>query len=75
MDWSQCTAVDRHPGKLGGKWCFAGTRMPVDSLFEHLDSGCSIDEFLEWFPDIDPEQVHAILAFARESLKQPEAAA
>jgi uncharacterized protein (DUF433 family) len=75
MDWSQCSAVDRSPDKLGGKWCFAGTRMPVASLFEHLDQGCSVDEFLEWFPEIRREQVHQVLAFAMDSLKQPDAAA
>jgi len=42
MDWSQCSAVDRSPVQTGGKWCFAGTRMPVASLFEHLDQGCSV---------------------------------
>jgi len=75
MDWSQCSAVDRSPGKLGGKWGFAATRMPVASLFENLDQGCSVDEFLEWSPDVGREQVHEVLAFALESLKQPEAAA
>ena len=75
MDWSQCNAVDRSPGKLGGKWCFADTRMPVASLFEHLDQGSSVDEFLEWFPDVGREQVHEVLVFALHSLKQPEAAA
>ncbi len=52
MDWQDCKAVDRNPEKLGGKWCFAGTRMPVVSLFDHLDQGATIDEFLEWFPDV-----------------------
>lgn len=75
MDWALCSAVDRDPGRLGGAWCFKGTRMPVASLFEHLDKGSSVDEFLEWFPDLDPELVHQVLAFAVDSLRQPEAAA
>ena len=74
MDWSQCSAVDRNPLKCGGAWCFAGTRLTVASLFEHLDKGSSVDEFLEWFPDINPELVHAVLEFARKSL-EPAAAA
>jgi uncharacterized protein (DUF433 family) len=45
------------------------------SLFEHLDQGSTIDEFLEWFPEVSSEQVHQVLAFAKASLEQPAAAA
>ena len=75
MDWSFCPAVDRNPGKLGGAWCFAGTRLAVASLFEYLDLGSTVDEFLESFPDVDPALVHAVLAFAKCSLEQPASAA
>ena len=75
MDWTLCSAVDRAPGKLGGQWYFRGTRLPVSALFEHLDQGSTIDEFLEWFPSISQEQVHRVLAFAKTSLEQPTAAA
>ena len=75
MDWSLCAAVDRAPGKLGGQWCFRGTRMPVAALFEHLDQGSTVDEFLEWFPSVSREQVHQVLAFAKQSLDQPTVAA
>jgi uncharacterized protein (DUF433 family) len=71
MDWSLCSALDRNAGKLGGKWCFRGTRLPVAALFEHLDHGSTIDEFLEWFPSVSQEQVHEVLAFAKSSLEQP----
>lgn len=70
MDWSLCTAVDRNPGKLGGAWCFKGTRLPVAALFEHLDQSSTIDEFLEWFPSVGREQVHEVLAFAKSSLEE-----
>ena len=33
MDWSRCSAVDRNPGKLGGKGCFRSTRLPPNNLF------------------------------------------
>ncbi|MGA3024759.1 MAG: DUF433 domain-containing protein [Bryobacteraceae bacterium] len=66
---------DRNAGKLGGAWCFRGTRLPVAALFEHLDRGSTIDEFLEWFPPVSREQVHDVLAFARDSLGQPAAVA
>jgi uncharacterized protein (DUF433 family) len=75
MDWSLCGAVDRNPRKLGGTWCFHGTRLPVAALFEHVDQGSTIDEFLEWFPSVSREQVHQVLAFAKSSLEQPAAVA
>ena len=75
MNWELCAAVDRNPNKLGGAWCFAGTRLAVVSLFEHLDKGSTIDEFLEWFPDITAGQVHEVMSFAKASLEQPAAAA
>ena len=73
MEWDTCSAVDRNPRKLGGAWCFAGTRVPVLSLFEHLDQGSTIGEFLEWFPEVSGEQVHEVLVFAKASLSQPAA--
>lgn len=75
VKWEYCKAVDRHPDKLGGAWCFAGTRLQVLSLFEHLDQGATVDEFLEWFPEVTAEQEHAVLDFAKSSLKQPSAVA
>lgn len=74
MDWSLCNAVDRSPGKLGGTWCFKGTRLPVASLFEHLDQSSTVDEFLEWFPSVTRQQVHEVLAFAKSSLEEPAVA-
>ena len=75
MDWTLCGAVDRSAGKLGGKWCFRGTRLPVASLFEHLDQDSTVDEFLEWFPSVSRLQVHEVLAFAGNSLESPAAVA
>ena len=71
MEWHTCPAVDRNPKKLGGAWCFLGTRVPVLSLFEHLDKGSTIDEFIEWFPEVRAEHVHLVLEFAKASLEQP----
>ena len=45
--------------------------MPVQSLFEHLDQGATVDEFLESFPEVPAELVHEVLAFARASLERP----
>ena len=63
------------PAKLGGAWCFAGTRLPVLALFDHLDRGATIDEFLEWFPEVSRSQVHEVLEFAKASLQEPAAVA
>jgi len=68
-------AVERAAGKLGGTWCFRGTRLPVAALFEHLDRGSTVDEFLEWFPSVRREQVRQVLDFAKSSLKQPASVA
>ena len=68
MNWTACSAVDRNPDKLGGAWCFVGTRVAVASLFDHIDRGATVDEFLEWFPDVNSGQVHQVLDFAKASL-------
>ena len=75
MDWSLCKAVDRDPEKMGGVWCFKDTRLQVASLFEHLDTNCTIDEFVEWFPVVTREQIHEVLEFARASLEETATAA
>ena len=73
MDWSACCGVDRDGERVGGAWCFAGTRVTVRSLFDNLDRGATVDEFIEWFPAVREEQVHAVLAFAQSSLDEPVA--
>jgi uncharacterized protein (DUF433 family) len=69
LDWSQCPAVERVPGKVSGAWLFKGTRVPVRALFENLESGACIDEFLEWFPGVSREQVELVLRHAERSLE------
>lgn len=68
LDWSQCSAVERIPGKVSGVWLFAGTRVPVGALFENLEGGATVDEFLAWFPGVAREQIEAVLAHAQRSL-------
>ena len=64
LDWSQCPAVERDPGKLGGAWVFRGTRVPVTALFENLEDGATVDDFLSWFPGVRREQIEAVLDHA-----------
>jgi uncharacterized protein (DUF433 family) len=68
LDWSQCSVVERQPGKVSGAWLFKGTRVPVKALFENLEDGARIDEFIEWFPGLSREQVEAVLTHAERSL-------
>jgi uncharacterized protein (DUF433 family) len=51
---------------LGGTPCFAGTRVPVKSLFDYLEDGCNVDEFLIQFPTVRREQIMALLESARQ---------
>lgn len=53
--------IDSNPGILGGVPVFSGTRVPIKSLFDHLEAGDSIDDFLEGFPSVRREQVIALL--------------
>ena len=61
--------------ELTGAPFIPGFRMPVADLFSHLDEGVTVDEFLDWFPAVTAEQVHAVLSFTRRSLDVPVAAA
>ena len=70
LDWSKCAAVERQPGKVSGAWLFRGTRVPVKALFENLETGARVDEFLEWFPGVAREQVEAVLLHAELSLAE-----
>lgn len=70
IDWSQCSAVESVPGKVSGAWVFKGTRMPVQTVFDNLEAGMSVDEITEVF-DVTPEEVKAVLLFASRSLEQP----
>jgi uncharacterized protein (DUF433 family) len=68
LDWKNCAAVERSPGKVSEAWVFKGTRVPVKALFENLEDGARVDDFLKWFPGVTREQVEAVLAHAGQSL-------
>jgi uncharacterized protein (DUF433 family) len=68
IDWTTCPAVERSPRKVSGAWLFKGTRVPVHALFQNLEDGATLDEFLEWFPGVTREQVRQVLAHAEKSL-------
>lgn len=60
--------VHSDPEILGGTPVFVGTRVPVQSLFDYLEGGESLDEFLRQFPSVKREQVIAALEMARDAL-------
>jgi uncharacterized protein (DUF433 family) len=53
-----------------GAWVFANTRVPVRALFENLEDGATIDEFVDWFPGVARKQVEAVLEFAAAILSR-----
>jgi uncharacterized protein (DUF433 family) len=68
LDWTTCAAVERIPGKVSGEWLFKSTRVPARALFENLEGGARVDDFLEWFPGVTREQVDLVLRHAEQSL-------
>ncbi len=69
IDWSQCPAVERNSDRVSGAWVFKGTRVPVRALFENLEGGARVEDFLDWFPGVTRDQVNAVLRLAEASLE------
>jgi uncharacterized protein (DUF433 family) len=57
-----------NPERLSGEPCFFGTRVPVRTLFEYIEAGDSLDDFLVGFPGVTREQAVAVLELARKEL-------
>ena len=70
LDWGDCQPVERSEDKVSGAWVFRGIRVPVRALFENLEAGATVNEFLEWFPGVTSEQVAAVLVHAEHSLAE-----
>jgi uncharacterized protein (DUF433 family) len=67
INWSTCSAVESDPSRVSGAWVFRGTRIPVAALFENLEGGASLDEFVEWFPGASKAQVKQVLDHVAQS--------
>ena len=65
------SVIHSDPEILDGTPVFIGTRVPAQSLFDHLEAGDSIDDFLEGFPTVRREQVIAVLEEFRKELLTP----
>ncbi|MCY4209866.1 MAG: DUF433 domain-containing protein [Gammaproteobacteria bacterium] len=62
------TIIDRNPAILGGTPVFAGTRVPIRILMEHLESGYDLKYFLEHFPSVSREQAIHLIELATDKL-------
>lgn len=60
--------INIDPEILSGTPVFKGTRVPIESLFDHLGKGISLDEFLEDFPTVTKEQAIQVLEIAENIL-------
>ena len=60
--------ISRDPEIMGGAAVFAGTRVPVATLFDYLETGETIDDFLDGFPSVTKAQVVASLENAKDRL-------
>ncbi len=61
-------AVHSDPETMGGTPVFVGTRVPVQSLFDYIEGGETLNEFLRQFPSVTRERALAALDAARDSL-------
>ena len=60
--------IERDPEKLGGTPVFYGTRVPIKNLFDCLEAGNTLNEFLDQFPTVAREQALKVLEASRETL-------
>jgi uncharacterized protein (DUF433 family) len=64
--------ISKDPEVLDGTPVFAGTRVPIETLFDHLEAGVSLDEFLVDFPTVSKDQAVALLAIASKILNSKD---
>ena len=56
------------PGRMSGTPCFRGTRVPVETLIDHIEGNATLEEFLTGFPSVTREQAIQFIELAKESL-------
>ena len=64
MDYRERITIE--PGKRGGKPCIRGLRITVYDILEYLAAGMTPDQILADLPDLEPEDIPAVLAFAAD---------
>jgi uncharacterized protein (DUF433 family) len=72
---TQQNFIEVNPNKMSGMPVFRDTRVPIKNLFDCIEEGETIDQFLDQFPTVSREQVNGVLALSRERLLESEVAA
>ncbi len=67
LSWVGCAAVERDPQRVSGGWVFRGTRVRVAALFENLEDGVSLAEFVELFPGVSEKPARLVLEHVARS--------
>ncbi len=62
--------IEINPNKVSGTPVFAGTRVPIQNLFDYIEGGESLEDFLEGFPPITREQAIAVFELVRYQIKK-----
>jgi uncharacterized protein (DUF433 family) len=71
IDWATCSAVESSREVVSGAWVFRGTRVPIAAMFENLESGATLADFIQWFPGVSVEQAKAVLEHAAQGSLSP----
>jgi uncharacterized protein (DUF433 family) len=71
LTWADCPAVEWNPQRVSGAWVFRGTRVPVAALFQNLEDGVSLAEFVEFFPGVTIEQEQDVLGHVARGTPAP----
>ena len=66
MDASYSSRITLEPGKRGAKPCIRGLRMTVYDVLSYLAAGMTPEQILADFPDLEPEDIRACLAYAAD---------
>jgi uncharacterized protein (DUF433 family) len=61
-------AINIDPETMGGTPVFTGTRVPIQSLFDYIETGETVNEFLENFPSVRKEYAIEVLEMAKKTL-------
>lgn len=60
--------ISVNPGRMHGEPCFSGTRVPIQTLFDYVESGEPLSEFLADFPDVSKDLAVAVVGLASRGL-------
>jgi len=72
---NQQNVIEVNSKKMSGTPVFRGTRVPIQNLFDCIEEGETIDQFLDQFPTVTREQVSKVLELSKKRLLESEVAA